>query len=244
MTVEDDNEISAAELIGSGKYTYMDFGASTGGSLTFAATAFGGHGFGIDISKDKIRNLRKKGLVGVVADAAKIDIPDNSVDYVTMMDFLEHLPNRESGEAVIDSAVRIARKFVFIVGPNFDSIEYLKDCGFKKFYCDWSGHTWHHSYADMLDIARKHKNCRACILQLDSFTDSNSSSIHPLTSPRNSGSCDPAKHPPKSFFRFDRNLHNRIVVLLIKDEAISPGDIFIRSQFSSVFYGRDTFRKL
>lgn len=232
------------DLVASGRYNYIDFGASNGGSLKFAATAFGGRGFGVDIDPMKIVKLRSSGLEGIVADATSLELDDDAVDYVTMMHFLEHLPNRRLGEAMIASAVRVARRFVFIVGPDFEDGEYLKEHGFKKYYADWRGHQWHHLAREFASICAKHQQCRTFILQTGPFHDSYDRTIHPVESPGDQGPYDAEKHPPKRFMKFDRKIFSAIMVLIIKDERISPGDLLLRSNTATLLKGRDLLQPL
>lgn len=117
-------------------YDFLDFGASNGGSINWASGAFGGRGFGVDIDPKKIDGLKANGFDGMVGDATRLELPDNCISYVTMINFLEHLPTPELGASMIASAVRCAKDFVFMLGPDFESAAYLRGLGFKKYFAD------------------------------------------------------------------------------------------------------------
>lgn len=75
----------------------------------------------IDINSMRISDLnavRHGGIGNLLAlqmDAAKIDLPDKSVDVVTALEVLEHLPQPH---LAVREAVRLARRFVIVSVPS------------------------------------------------------------------------------------------------------------------------------
>src|SRR5690349_15430723 len=117
-------------------YSFIDFGASQGGSIEWASGVFGGRGIGVDIDPKKIEAASKKGIACFVGDAADLDIPENTFKYATLINFLEHLPGFDVGEKIVNSAVSVASDFVIILGPDFERLSELHSHGFKKYYAD------------------------------------------------------------------------------------------------------------
>lgn len=78
--------------------TYLDIGCSSGFLLAelIAKGAAKDHVFGVDISDEALAACREKGLINVYQmDAARIDLPENSFDYIIASDCLEHLREDE-----------------------------------------------------------------------------------------------------------------------------------------------------
>ena len=55
-------------MIDPSDFTFVDFGASQGGSLNWASGAFGGRGFGVDIDPARIRESRTNAIQAGVGD--------------------------------------------------------------------------------------------------------------------------------------------------------------------------------
>ena len=162
-------------------------------------------------------------------------MPDNSVNYVTMMNFLEHLPSPQIAERAIDSAIRIASDFVFMLGPNFDHAHYLKKFAVRKYFSAWSGHTWEHTVQELRDIISKHKNCSCLLIENGRLEDTYSSILVPIKTPRNSGLYNPEVHGEKTFFKLnDAKVYAWTAFVVVKNKNLSPTDILFRA-----LYGRD-----
>ncbi|MDD5071717.1 MAG: class I SAM-dependent methyltransferase [Patescibacteria group bacterium] len=76
---------------------------------------------GVDFSRTAIEKCKKKGLEAyfINSDQESLPIADNSFDYVTILDVLEHLP---CPEKLLFEAKRISKKYLIISVPNFSSL--------------------------------------------------------------------------------------------------------------------------
>jgi hypothetical protein len=217
---------------------FLDFGASAGGSLTWASQAFHARGFGIDIDPKKVAQLRLRGFAGIVADATSLDLPNNAVKFCVMSHFLEHLPTFDVAARVVKSAVALAREFVIIIGPDFDKEENLRAIGFKRFWADWQGHTFHHTTKDFEMILQEIPGIQHGIMRTGSIADSQNSAIHPLGSPQDQGNYDPTIHPPKKseIFR-GLGIFSNVVVVICKTPNCSVYELLARMSDSRITTG-------
>jgi SAM-dependent methyltransferase len=190
-------------------YDFVDFGAGTGGSLRYCTSRFGGRGVGIDISEDSAAEARAGGGDVVVGDIRSI--PDGvSVRYVTMFDFLEHLPTYDDVAAMLAVAARIAREFIWIRHPSFEDEAYLRALGLKQYWCDWTGHPSHVLISDFAEMLRA-VELRAVELE---FRDAARSSTHPtilpLDAPPDQHEYDERTHGPKPHVEFAKPVYRQI----------------------------------
>jgi len=108
------------------RFDFIDFGASTGGSIDFALRILGGERpLGIDIDPEKVARMQAEGFDCIEADVTALDLQENSVRFVVLSHFLEHLPTLDHVRRALQSASRVASEFLFIQGPFFDADEYL-----------------------------------------------------------------------------------------------------------------------
>lgn len=210
-------------------YDFIDLGASSGGSLVWAAKAFGGTGLGVDLSEEKAAAARATGHRMLVADARDIKLADGSVRFCTALDFLEHLPSIEDAGAVIQSAVRLARDFVFIALPNFDNEALLRQIKLKRYYTDWSGHSLH-LRTTQLDEMLQATGHTARVFRYGEMFDTWDRSIIPLSAPRNSSFYDPGSFDPKPFQILPRKkIYQRTLAVLVKRPDLSINEILMQA---------------
>lgn len=215
----------AVTLLSPSDIDFIDFGASTGGSLDWAARTFGGRGLGVDMSEDKAAKARAAGHKVLVSDARDIALPDECVRFCTLLDFLEHLPSIEDANAVICSAHRLAREFMFIALPNFDNENLLREHGVKRYYADWSGHTLHLHTRDLMSILSSLPG-ESRIYRYGEIFDTWDRSLIPLDAPRNSSFYDPTIFGPRPFVTLPRkSLYTRTIAVVTKDEKTAVEEI-------------------
>lgn len=192
-----DQATASLEAIDWSLYDFADLGCSKGGSLEFCRRRFGaGRGVGIDLDAAKVARSREQGLDAVQADAAALEATD-AVRFVSMMDFLEHLPNLDTVERVIASSARLASDFIFIRHPSFEGEGTIEHLGLRQYWWDWTGHKAHVTVADYCEILDRLGLRQYCIRHRERVVDSSHPSLIPTALPPDQGPFDPQAHPVK-----------------------------------------------
>lgn len=201
------------------KYDFLDFGTSRGGSIDYAINRLGGtRGLGIDLSEAKVADARANGVECVQGDVTNLDLPDDSVRFVTMLHLLEHLPDFDCVNKAIATACRVSTDFVYIVGPYFEADDYLKSQGLKFYWSDWRGHTFHLKYQHLDEILKSIGQTDYVFFDNSAVPDSSHPTIHPLESPIDQHDYDPATHPEKPELSFPSPLYREMVCCIkLKD---------------------------
>lgn len=211
---------------------FIDFGASNGSSLRWAQDTFKKVGLGIDLDPAKIEKTRALGFKAMQADAGDLQLPDNAVSFAVVSDFLEHLGMPDVAEKVIDSAIRVARDFVYIAYPDFDNEAKLIDLGFKRYYADWSGHNLHLGGLRFAKMVAKH-GYPYSVFKLQEIFDSWDRNVLPLSALRNQSFYDIGQHGPKEFVVFPRkNFFARNVCIVIKNPEYSIDALMVKVLYS------------
>ena len=194
---------------------FLDFGASKGGCIDFAVARLGGkRGLGIDNDPAKVQRMRDLGYDCLRADILNLDLPENSVRFVTMSHFLEHLHDLDAVRKAIECAARTAQDFLFIQGPYFDADGLLRDRGLKFYWSDWHGHRCHLTITDLQVVLNELALGEYLVMGRTPVADSLDPSIHPLASPRDQHDYVAEVHPPKPWCVFDPPLFKEIVCLV------------------------------
>ena len=194
-------------------YDFFDFGAGAGNTLRFWQKRFqAGRGLGIDISAEKIAIARERGREVVHGDIR--NIPEGTrVRFVSMMDFLEHLPDLEHVREMVGVAVRCARDFVFIRNPSFEDEAYLSALGLRQYWQDWAGHPSHLLLSDFASLFEELGVPAWTANFKDPIFDSSDESIIPAGAPPDQLGYDPAICGPKPFVRFDKPVFRQLDVI-------------------------------
>jgi len=133
-------------------YDFVDLGSSKGGSLKHCMRRFSARrGIGIDLSAHKVATALAEGYETAQGDATELDLK-GQVSFVSMLNFLEHMPNLNLVEKVIAAAARSARDFLYIRHPSFEGEEIAEQIGYRQYWWHWSGHTAHIRVADYCRI--------------------------------------------------------------------------------------------
>lgn len=137
-------------------FDFLDLGASKGGSFQFMQRKFQySRGLGIDIDPAKVAAGIKAGVPMLEMDATNLAaFSDNCCETVSMLHFLEHLPDMKHVEAVLKEAVRVASKRIYIKGPPFHDA-YLESLGLRYFWAHWVGHSVHVEGEDIVRILKR-----------------------------------------------------------------------------------------
>ncbi len=198
---------------------FLDFGASTGGSLKLGYSLLGGvKGLGVDIDPAKVATMHAAGLDCIEGDLTELDWPSQSVRFVLISHLLEHLDSREQAKAVIASAVRVASEWIYIAGPWYDEDEYLEDLGLRPYWSNWSGHRYHMTTRDLGELLRELGAPNFRIWGRDRMYDSEDKALHSLMVARNQHEFDPEVHPPKPVCQFDRPIYREFVCCVRLDD--------------------------
>lgn len=119
---------------------FFDFGCSDGANIHYIQRLDPAmRGLGIDIDQKKVDKATAKGFRAINFDILKLP-RQKQVSFVTMSHFLEHLPSVKMAEVMIERGIDVAREFVFIRQPWFDSDGALLLQDLKFYWSDWRGH--------------------------------------------------------------------------------------------------------
>lgn len=206
------------------KYDFIDFGSGFGGCINFAKKKLGGKcALGFEKHVGRCTDLQKKGYKCINADITKIDLPKNSVRFVTISHVLEHLNNQHEVEVVLKKAIDTATDFVFVEGPSFDFDDYLDKLGLKFMWRDGHGHDTKVKVLDILAYAHKLNIAGYTVLiEYPLITNSASKDIHPLGSPPSVHGYNPKKHPPKKSIQFDTPIYRSFIIFLWLNKRVNP----------------------
>lgn len=190
------------------QYDFLDFGCSTGDSIAFAKDELeGNNGLGLDLNPKKVATAQKAGYHAKVADVTELNHEFvGSVRFVIMSHFLEHLPGKNDAQACIKLGCELAEEFVIIRQPHFDADGYLFSLGFKLYWSNWSGHTYHMTSLELHNVLnpllRSDKLKRFLIFFKSKISDSDHNAVHPLPSPIDQHEYEEKIHGYKSSTKF------------------------------------------
>ena len=87
------------------EFDFVDFGCSTGHSLAWANKHLGGkRGLGIDADPAKVATARTNGRDAIMARVQEVDLPKGAFSFVSMIHFLEHLPDYKTAHTAMATA--------------------------------------------------------------------------------------------------------------------------------------------
>ena len=184
------------------RYDFLDLGASRGGSIRFCEKRFGARrGLGVDNDPSKAAEARAAGIDVVVGDATDLRIR-KGVAFVSMLDFLEHLPNLDAVRAVLTSAAEAATDFLFIRHPSFEGEGLVEGLGVRQYWWHWSGHPAHPQISDYCQIFSELGLSQYRIHFNEPVHASTHPSVISIRAPVNSGPYDPDSQPSKPTVKF------------------------------------------
>ncbi|WP_299153954.1 hypothetical protein [uncultured Tateyamaria sp.] len=226
-------------VLRNGQYDYIDFGCSKGGSLALGHRLLGGtKGIGVDVDERKVEQTIDAGFDAVVGDVTDLITQPNCTRFVTMVDFLEHLPSIDLAERCIAAACEAATDFVFIRQPWFDSDGYLFENGLKLYWSDWTGHPNAMTSLEIYRVLVKMTNAaRWRIYSKTLIKDSSDLAVHPVSSPRDQHDYDVAKHGSKRKLKFKQPVYRQIgAIILLKDDPQLLRQIEKKTKWTKVLF--------
>lgn len=170
------------------KFDFLDLGCKTGGSIDYCAKRYRQsrfntlNGLGIDINHENVQKAKKAGYQVIEQDILKLKL-NHKFQFVSALDFLEHLPGISSAEQIIAKMTTLATDFLFIRHPSFEDIEYLASMDLKITWSDWRGHTALLRSYDYANIFNKLGYKQYCFVFKRPIWDSSSKFIIPLSAP-------------------------------------------------------------
>lgn len=215
--------ITKAEIA---KFDFLDFGASTGGSIEFAKKRlFGKRGLGVDLDPKRVAIMKKAGYDCIVGDLCDLEAPPKSVKFVIMSHILEHLPDLKMVEQVVATAAKVAKDYLVITGPFFDEDRYLAKKGFKLHWSDYWDHPCHLTIPQLEDILKK--------LSLKDYEMhvrypiicSTNDEVHPLESPSDTKQYSPKLYPPKKHKVFRKDVWTDFVCYVRLGEVTNWSEV-------------------
>jgi hypothetical protein len=206
----DDSEIYAR--LKSGAYDYIDMGCSEGGSIDYSMRRFQAvRGLGVDIDEGKVARAREKGFDVLQADILTFEGPSGCVRFVSMMDFLEHLPAPQFVERVLSRARRLARDFLFIRHPCFDDEQYLQSLGLCLYWTNWpADHTSKLTVPAFTEIFRRLGLNQYFLCFRKPITHSDHPSVLPGSAPPDQHKYDATLHGEKPLIEFPKPIYSQI----------------------------------
>ncbi len=195
-----------------GEYDFVDLGSSSGGSIDYCMRRFSARrGLGIDLQAEAVEQIRAQGFEALQADVLEFEFPPASLRFVSMMDFLEHLPDSAGVEDVLCRAKSAARDFLFIRHPSFEDEHYLNAVGLKQYWTDWpGGHTAKLTVADFTGIFHRLGLNDYAICYRQPARDSEDPVILPLSAPPDQHHYDATQHDEKPQVVFPRLVYAQI----------------------------------
>ena len=196
------------------KYEFADFGCSTGGSLNHCMKRFGARsGVGIDIDPKKVEKTRAAGFEAALADLHALE-GTNCVRFVSMMQFLEHLPSLEEVESVIARAQSLATDFLYIHHPSFEEEHYLLGEGLRLYYHHWSGHTTHVTRDEFFAMFERLGLLQYFVRPIQPIDSSDHEAILPRSAAINQHHYEAETHGEKPSFCFPRPIHQHMEIFV------------------------------
>lgn len=214
-------EAARQRLIGR-EFGFIDGGCGAGGSLAYCERTFNrGRGLGLDASSQKVEQAIAAGHVAYLADLTEVELPKESVSFVSFLDFLEHLPDVATTKQVLAHTLPAARDFLFIRHPNFEETDYLASLDLKLDWTDWHGHRNMMTLAQLRQLLRELDLGTPTILGQKPISDSGHRSIVPLDAPADTVGYDADRHGAKRAVRFERPIYSQFDVFVKLDRGLS-----------------------
>jgi len=201
-------------MISNKKYDFIDLGAKKGGSIEYCKRRFKvENGLGIDTKERMVEAGRRKGYDIILHDALTYEHPDK-VTFVSMLDFLEHLPNTDMAKDILKKYSSIAEDFIFIRHPLFDDYDYLKSQGLKFTWHEWSDHTNKMTIQEITYILYVLGLSQYTMLFRLPITDSKDSRVVPIDAPADTLEYDQENHGKKKDIKFPKKLYSQVDIFI------------------------------
>ena len=212
------NDINA-NIIDASNYEFLDFGCSAGGSLKRYGKMFQaeGKGLGLDISPEKVRLTREEGFNAEICDITKLQLNDK-IRFGIMHHFLEHIPNIQDVNIIVEKACSVIDDFLLIRQPYYDADPYLFSHGFKFFWSNWKGHPNHMTLLEfhnmLMPLVSKGLIKRFSLYGQYPVTSSEDPTIHNLDSKIDQHDWNIEEHTPKRIIKFTIPVYKEVLAII------------------------------
>lgn len=204
---------------------FIDLGSGTGGSIDHCMRRFGrSPGRGFELDHEQVTEARRAGFDVVEADVRLVHVPERSVEFVSAMDFLEHLPDADTAASVLKKFARVARDFIFIRHPSFEETEYLTSLGLKLCWSDWNEHPNMMRIEDFVTLFERFEWTEYAIFPRNLITDSMDDQVVPISAPTDTRVYDPSVLAPKPRVRFERPIFGQYDIFVRLNEGLDDAD--------------------
>lgn len=195
-------------------FDFIDLGTKEGGSIQYCKERFGVRdGIGVDLRKRMVDKAIAKGYTVIHADALEYN-PPRKVKFVSMLDFLEHLPNEQVATAMLEKYRDLATDFLFIRHPSFEDYLYLKSEGLKFTWHEWKDHTNRLLVSDYTRIFHQLGLYQYNIQYRMPVTNSSHYQIVPIGAEEDTLKYDKKLHGAKPKLKFPRTLYGQIDIFV------------------------------
>ena len=207
-------------------YDCLDIGADTN-SLSWARSHLGAkRPLGLSIDLERLSRMRQSEEACVELNALKIPT-DIEFDYVMMSHFIEHLENKNQIITVFRSALRIAKKAVYIGGPYFEADDYIREYGVKFTWGDWVDHASRYSLRTILPWLQEVMQDRISVSLGFPVLSSDADNIVALSERANLDSYDREATVQKPSVTFSRPAFQEFLVIVAMADGVDSGSIHI-----------------
>ncbi len=204
-------------------FDFLDLGSKKGGSILYCQERFSKiynknlKGIGVDINPVSVDYAIGNGFPSFVHDITKLKINNYKFKFISSLDFMEHLPNKEYVPKVVENISNLASDFLFIRHPSFEDLDYLKGLGLKIDWNDWSGHSAMMRVDEFTEIFNNLGLSKYCIVFRNPILSSDSPRIIPIDAPVDSHEYDKSMGNKKSF-KFNKPIYAQIdMFVALKD---------------------------
>jgi SAM-dependent methyltransferase len=203
----------------------LDIGCGDGRSTLAIASRLGlsGDVVGIDKHAARLPAEREANISFAAYDA--MDLPNKKLAQIaTLLNVLPGLQGATQVQSMLRKAAILARDFVYVAQPQFDSSAYLIRRGFKTNYSDQSANRYQGTSADYFRMARtlldEELIADFALMESERIRDSSDPVIHALQSAPESGPYDDTMHRYKQAgVSFSEPIYRRLHIVLCRKPA-------------------------
>jgi hypothetical protein len=221
-------------------YDFLDLSYDSFSGLSYGKKLGGQRGITFETDSEKYQQLIEKSKTNNEISKHKIINQDplnikvnkfnkEKFDFTVCLDTTSGLNGIAETKILLEKALRLSKKFVYISQINFDSDVVLFKKGFKTNYSDWSrknNHLTSNIFFNILfDFYKRGFIEDFIIYYTIPIKNSKDPIIHPLNSPKNQPEFNQESHPSKNEKIKFKNIYRNINILITKNGFKKIDDI-------------------